>query len=180
MIVQPARIEDAEEICQLVNSAYRGESSRFGWTTEADYLDGGRISPETTGNMIRPEEGKAILILRERPNESPILGCVYLERFIEDDEIACYLGMLTVNPKMQDKGLGRLLLAEGEKYALHSWRAKKITLGVIYLRGTLIAWYERRGYKQTNVIKPFPYDQPENGIPKRPDLHFIMLEKVLS
>ena len=38
----PATVQDAPEIAILVNSAYRGDSSRQGWTTEADLLDGTR------------------------------------------------------------------------------------------------------------------------------------------
>jgi len=38
-----AKIEDAQKICDLVNSAYRGDSSKVGWTTEADIL-GRKIS----------------------------------------------------------------------------------------------------------------------------------------
>lgn len=173
MMVRPAKPTDAESICELVNSAYRGDSSRFGWTTEADFLDGARITVARTLELIQPAHGHNVLILRERENE-PILGCVYVERTIT----GAYLGMLTVQPKMQDRGLGRILLDEAEKFA-RDFGARQMTLGVIQLRGTLMAWYERRGYRRTEEVKPFPYDQPELGIPKRPDLHFVMFEKDL-
>jgi GNAT superfamily N-acetyltransferase len=179
MKVRAARPEEAAEICTLVNSAYRGESSRFGWTTEADYLDGARITPARTKEMIQPEFGQTILVMRESEDErSPLLGCVYLEKTEISDQPGCYLGMLTVEPKMQDRGLGRILLREAEAFA-RAWGARRMTLGVIQLRGTLMAWYERRGYKRTDITRPFPYDQPEVGIPKRKDLHFVMFEKEL-
>ncbi len=173
MIARPALKTEASEVTDLVNSAYRGETSRFGWTTEADFLDGARITEARMLELIRPEEGKAVIIMRETA-QSPIIGCVYVER----TEDGAYLGMLTVNPRMQNKGLGRILLAEAEAHA-RSLGAKVMTLGVIQLRGTLMAWYERRGYRRTNIVEPFPYDQPELGIPKRPDLHFVMFEKFL-
>ncbi len=180
MIVSPARAADAAEIAALVNSAYRGDTSRFGWTTEADYLDGARIDAARALEMIQYEMGQIILVLRERDDEQlPILGCVYLERNIIAEEPGCYLGLLTVNPKMQDRGLGRVLLERAEVFA-REWGAKRMNLGVIQLRGTLMAWYERRGYRRTEIIQPFPYDQPGAGTPKRKDLHFIFFEKDLA
>ena len=173
MNVAPATLADAREIADLVNSAYRGDSSRFGWTTEADYLDGARITEKRVAEMIQPELGQTILVLRQ---ENEIVGCVFVER----TQDGCYLGMLTVNPKMQDRGLGRLLLDHAEAYARKVWDARRMTLGVIQLRGTLMAWYERRGYRRTPVTQAFPYDQPELGLPKRKDLHFIMFEKDLG
>jgi GNAT superfamily N-acetyltransferase len=179
MKVRAARTDEAGQICDLVNSAYRGESSRFGWTTEADYLEGARVTPERTKEMIQPEFGQTVLVMRESEDEkSAIVGCVYLERTEIAGEPGCYLGMLTVEPKMQDRGLGRILLEEAEIFA-REWGALRMILGVIQLRGTLMAWYERRGYKRTEITKPFPYDQPEVGIPKRKDLHFVMFEKDL-
>lgn len=179
MKLTPATIHDAEEISDLVNSAYRGDTSRLGWTTEADYLEGARITVPRTKELIQPESGKNILVLREDGAAKPIIGCVYLEKCDIRGEPGYYLGMLTVNPKMQDKGLGRVILEKAEDFA-RDCGAVKMVLGVIQLRGTLMAWYERRGYKSTGEKKPFPYDQPEVGIPKRDDLHFIMFEKDLK
>lgn len=179
MIVRPAGADDAAAIAALVNSAYRGDTSRFGWTTEADYLDGARIDAARANEMIQYEMGQIILVLRERDEPGlSILGCVYLERNVIGDQPGCYLGLLTVNPKMQDQGLGRIILEQAEIFA-KAWGAKRMNLGVIQLRGTLMAWYERRGYRRTDITQPFPYDQPGAGIPKRKDLHFIMFEKDL-
>jgi hypothetical protein len=40
--IRTATVDDAQEIAALVNSCYRGDSSRAGWTTEADLLGGTR------------------------------------------------------------------------------------------------------------------------------------------
>ena len=40
MPLYPAQDSELEAVAALVNSAYRGDSSRVGWTTEADYLSG--------------------------------------------------------------------------------------------------------------------------------------------
>jgi hypothetical protein len=52
-------------------------------------------------------------------------------------------------------------------------------LTVIAQRDALIAWYERRGYQRTGVIKPFPYGAPRVGEPRRLDLRLVELEKPL-
>ena len=38
-----ASAADAPALVDLINSAYRGESSKAGWTTEADLLGGQRV-----------------------------------------------------------------------------------------------------------------------------------------
>lgn len=187
--IVPARPEDAGDLAALVNSAYRGDSSRKGWTTEADFLGGQRTSPEALGEEIErgAREGKrVILCLREatppaertRPESrlAPILACVSLERTSDN---GCYLGMLTVSPERQAGGIGRALLESAENFARTEWSAKRMILGVIQLRSELIAWYERRGYRATGEIKPFPYGNEAFGLPRRPDLHFVMFEKPL-
>ena len=50
---------------------------------------------------------------------------------------------------------------------------------VIDIRDELIAFYERRGYRRTGVYKPFPHGDERFGLPKRDDLRFEVLEKML-
>lgn len=178
--IDPARLDDAGELAMLVNSAYRGDSSRKGWTTEADYLGGQRTSPEALRGEIErgAREGKrVILCLREAKSSlAPILACVSLER---TSDFGCYLGMLTVSPERQAGGIGRALLESAENFARERWGASRMILGVIQLREELIAWYERRGYRRTGETKPFPYGNEAFGLPRRQDLHFVMFEKPL-
>jgi GNAT superfamily N-acetyltransferase len=172
--IHPATIQDAEEISRLVNSAYRGESSRAGWTTEADYLDGQRTNTEIIRGEISDPSRKIILCLREKP-AGEILSCVLLEK-ISDDE--CYLGMLTVKPTLQAKGLGRILLEAAETRA-REWGARRMSLTVVHVRDTLMAWYERRGYGRTKETKPFPYGDELFGLPKIEGLFFHVFKKEL-
>ena len=51
---------------------------------------------------------------------------------------------------------------------------------MIDLRSTLIGWYERRGYRRTGATKPFPYGDERFGLPRRDDLRFAVMEKVLT
>ena len=160
-------------LAQFVNSAYRGESSRKGWTTEADYLDGQRTSAAQLNETLRTP-GQEILVMSA---DDAWLGCVFLE--MRPTSGTGYLGMLTVNPEIQAKGIGSQLLAAAEKH-LGAKGARRIELQVIHLRDSLMAWYERRGYRRTGETRPFPYGRPELGLPKVEGLHFIVFAKDLE
>lgn len=174
MIVDTATEIDLDEIAALVNSAYRGESSRVGWTTEADMLGGQRTDPQSLRDELKNSD-RRILCLRDEKTKC-LLGCVMLERFADQGAVSCYVGMLTVQPGQQARGLGKSLLSHAEGFA-RQWGASKIVLHVIHVRHELIAWYERRGYCKTGEAHPFPYGDERFGVPKRPDLHFITLAK---
>jgi ribosomal protein S18 acetylase RimI-like enzyme len=165
-----ARKDDVPKLEALVNSAYRGESSRKGWTTEADFLDGIRTNQEVLTGMV--SRGDSV-VLKCTDKENKLLGCVYLQK--KEDKV--YLGMLTVAPDIQANGIGKKLLQAAEEYA-ETQDCIAITITVISLRKELIKWYERRGYKATGERKPFPSNDPRFGLPKR-DLEFIVMEKQL-
>ncbi len=172
--VKPATALDLPAVADLVNAAYRGDSSRAGWTTEADYLAGQRTDADTLARDLAASPGALLLVARDAPEEPP-LACVWLEPARDG---AWYLGLLTVRPELQDRQLGRLMLAEGEA-AAKARGATRIRMTVISIRSELIAWYERRGYAATGERQPFPADDPKFGIPLR-DLEFVVLEKPLQ
>jgi ribosomal protein S18 acetylase RimI-like enzyme len=167
MPITIATITDTEELTALVNSAYRGESSKRGWTTESHLLDGQRID---NAFMLCYLQDQNITILKNMNQDGQITGCVYLE--VKADKL--YLGMLTVSPVEQGKGLGKQLLAHADKYA-KSKNLKAITITVITTRHELIAWYERHGYQQTGELRPFHVD-PRFGIPKA-QIELLVMEK---
>ena len=161
---------DVTAIVNLVNSAYRGETSKQGWTTEADLLDGIRTDIEAIGEIMnRPNS--VILLCRDEKNN--VIGCVHLQQ--QEQEV--YLGMLTVSPRLQGAGIGKELLKKAETWARHA-NANAIVMTVISIRTELIAWYERHGYTRTGETKPFPSSDPRFGIPKQA-LEFIILKKRL-
>ena len=166
-----ARVSDVNAIVSLVESAYRGDVSRQGWTTEADFLDGQRTDPVGVGEII-VKPGSRVL-LGERGGE--LLACCHLEK--QGD--ACYFGMFSVQPTLQGGGVGKQMMAEAERLAHDEWKCTKMEMTVISIRDELVAWYERRGYRRTGVFKPFPYGDARFGIPKRDDLRFELLEKRL-
>lgn len=159
-----------ENLVKLVNSAYRGESSKKGWTTEADILDGQRIDEEGIRALINKED--SVILVAEDDDNGQLLGCVHLEK--QNDQ--CYLGMLTVSPILQGKGIGKMMLIEAEALA-QFWDCTKIVMTVISKRKELIAWYQKHGFRNTGETKPFPYGDERFGIPKVQDLEFVVLEK---
>ena len=169
LTIAPLISADSDELIRLVNSAYRGESSKKGWTTEANLLDGIRTD-EKSITMQLEKPGAVMLIAKSE--EERMVGCVYLLQQGEQ----LYLGMLTVAPDIQARGIGKKLLLAAEKYG-RGLQCTSVIMTVIDIRLELIAWYERHGYKNTGEKKPFPND-PAFGIPKQP-LQFVILEKKL-
>lgn len=176
LTLRAARRDDAEALSALVNSAYRGDSSRVGWTTEADLLGGQRTDPDALRSFIAQGEttGDRVLLVHERAGA--IDACVQLER--RGDE--AYLGMFTVRPTLQGGGLGKRLLAAAERDARARWGVTAVSMTVIAQRDALIAWYQRRGYRATGETAAFPYGDPRFGEPLRPDLHFVVLRRTLT
>jgi GNAT superfamily N-acetyltransferase len=176
---------DCEDLTRLINSAYRGENSRAGWTTEADLLDGQRTDPASLRDLL-VREGAILMAIDDGgrdgvtssepggdgPAAGVLVGCVYLK----NKKDHAYLGMLTVSPGQQAGGLGRNILAYAESWAAKNWRVGRIELTVITRRTELIAWYVRRGYHETGRLEPFPADE-KFGKPKVPDLELVALEK---
>jgi ribosomal protein S18 acetylase RimI-like enzyme len=161
---------DVPAIVALVESAYRGEASRAGWTTEADLLDGQRTDAEGVARILRTPG--SIVLLAE--TEGHLLACCQLE---QRPAAEAYFGMFSVQPAGQGRGVGRQVLAEAERIARDEWAATTMIMTVLAQRAELIAWYERRGYRRTGEQRPFPYGDERYGIPRRPDLVFDVLAK---
>ncbi|RZA33981.1 MAG: GNAT family N-acetyltransferase [Lysobacteraceae bacterium] len=161
--------QDLDALVVLVTSAYRGDISKKGWTTEADMLDGQRIDPEVLLHDI--QRPASLILVAER--DGRILACAH----VAQEDGAGYFGMFAVQPDLQGAGLGKALLEEAERVAREQWRLPAMQMTVIDIRQELIAFYERRGYRRTGITKPFPYGDERFGIPKRDDLRFEVLRK---
>ncbi|MGK5632092.1 GNAT family N-acetyltransferase [Streptomyces sp. URMC 123] len=163
---------DVPAVVALVESAYRGEASRAGWTTEADLLDGRRTDAEMVRGVLAAPDSR--LLLAE--SDGALVACCHVERRGAN----AYFGMFAVRPEAQGGGLGREVLAEAERVAHEAWGAAEMQMTVISVRDDLIAWYERRGYRRTGERSPFPYGDERFGVPKRADLEFELLTKRLG
>ncbi len=147
IVLKVASVDDADEINRLVNSVYRGENSKKGWTTEAEFLGGIRITEEKIREIIE-RRSDIVIISVDGDN---IIGCVHLE----NTGSYSYLGMLSVDVNYQDKGIGKLLINECERYTKEVWKLDTIKMKVINRRVELMEYYYRRGYKTTGEIEEF-------------------------
>lgn len=158
-----ATIDHVPSLVELVNSAYRGDSSKAGWTTEADLLDGQRTDCEALAEIIEMPHNQIEMALDEN---GEAVGCVHLK---EEGNGILYFGMLTVSPVMQARGLGKEIIKHVEEVAKKE-NCSSIRISVIPQRKELIAFYERRGFKATGKYEEFPSHDPRFGVPKVHDL----------
>lgn len=166
-MITKATLQDIPALTTLINSAYRGETSKKGWTTEAHLLEGKRTDElEMTEIFLDPKN----TILKFTENDK-IIGSVLL---VEKGH-QLYLGMLTVSPELQNSGIGKKLLAEAENHA-KTLGLSGIIMTVISVREELIAWYKRHDYVDTGEREPFPQSEIHITVSEEP-LEFIFLEK---
>jgi ribosomal protein S18 acetylase RimI-like enzyme len=172
LVVSEASAADLVALANLVNHAYRGASAREGWTHEADLLDGQRTDPDLLAEMIVPPS--AIVVARDE--EGAILACVHAS--MRRPGVG-YLGMLAVDPILQGRGVGGALVEAVEARARAAGYGS-IELTVLHMRASLIAWYERLGYRRTGDVEPFPYGEERYGQPRRDDLALVVMAKALA
>ncbi|PKK47538.1 hypothetical protein CI102_5645 [Trichoderma harzianum] len=171
--IRKATPADLAPVLALVRSAYRGESSRAGWTTEAELVDDQRIDEEGLVAKINEPFG-AVLVAQDEAGD--ILACCEV---LKQSDTVGYFGLFAVNPLRQAGGIGRTVLTAAEEYAKQTWGLTEMEMTVIWTREELIQYYIRRGYTLTEKTKPFPYAQLVGGKALRDDLYFSVLIKAL-
>jgi ribosomal protein S18 acetylase RimI-like enzyme len=169
-MISKAQQSDAQSIANLVNSAYRGDHAKKGWTTEADLIDGTRTDAAALGDVMK-KPGTTIL---KYERDGKIIACVELK--IDGGKL--YLGMLTVEPSIQGGGIGKEMLRAAEEFA-KSNGCRSVYMTVITIRKELIDWYKRHGYADTGERKPFHFNDPRFGQPRQ-KLEFLVMEKQLE
>ena len=170
--VRAATQADLPGLLALVHSAYRGESSRAGWTTEADLLDGSRTTPELLAETMA-DPATTVLVAED---DDGLLGCCAVT---DRGGGTAYFGTFAVRPTAQGSGVGSTLLAAAEEHA-RGRGADRMEMSVIGQRTDLLAWYARRNYAPTGDSHPFPYGDERYGRPRRDDLVFVVLAAPLT
>jgi GNAT superfamily N-acetyltransferase len=173
--LQRAVEADYPAIVALTNKAYRSTGPQASWNVES-FIEGERLTDELLRDDLAKAPDAHLLIWRDPDavGAGEHVGHVWLE---PGEDGAWYLGLLTVRPDVQDRKLGRSLLAASEDYARERG-ASRIELTVVDVRDTLIAWYERRGYARTGVTRPWPHENPRIGRPTR-EVCFVVLERAI-
>ncbi|MCL3861428.1 N-acetyltransferase [Actinotalea sp. K2] len=172
LTVRIAADADAGAVVALVDSAYRGEESRQGWTTEADLLGGQRTDVEMVRDLVRDPAG-VVLLAEDGPPSAGLVACCHLERRAR----TARLGMFAVRPGRQGGGVGRWMLGAATDHATEVWGAERVEITVLAQRTELIAWYERCGFTLTGERHPFPYGDPRYGLPHRDDLELLAMAR---
>ena len=168
---RPAVLADVASVVAMVNAAYRGDSSRAGWTTEADLLGGQRTDADEVSSLIGAEHSIVLLCFED----AELTGTVHLHHAHR----VAHMGMLVIKPGLQGRGLGKKLMQAAEAAAIKMWGVHKMLMHVITLMHELIAFYERRGYRRSGKIKAFP-GELKFGIPKVAGLEIELMEKSLD
>ncbi len=179
-----ATADDVARLHPLVESAYRGDESRLGWTTEADLLAGARI--DTEGLLAKITDTDSAVLIATCPEDNPdlaesarpVIACCELVR--RTAKLA-YFGMFAVSPRRQGGGIGRQVLAAAEDHCRKNWGSETMEMKVIASRAELIAWYGRRGYRVTGESRAFPFDElaKAGGVALKDDLRMEVMAKDL-
>ena len=168
--LRPATEQELPAVVALLSRAYRGTGAAASWCSETGFIEGDRTSEALLRQELRDRPAGTLLVWELL---GAIQGTVWLE---PEDERTWYLGSLAVNPQIQGAQLGRRLLSAAENW-VRGRGGNRVRMTVVNVRDSLLAWYERRGYRPTGATEPFPYEDARFGRPTRPDLCFLVLAK---
>jgi ribosomal protein S18 acetylase RimI-like enzyme len=135
----PAVEADYPAIIELANLAYRGTGPSASWNIE-NFIEGQRLNDSLLREDLASKPNAHLLTYRDELG-GELLGTVLLD---PQQNGVWYLGLLTIRPDLQNRQLGRALLAAAEEFAKQHG-SRRIEMTVINVRDILIAWYQRRG-----------------------------------
>lgn len=187
--IREAIKSDVDELVVVVNLAYRGGKELGGWTDESHLLGGTRIEARGLVEILESPKDKLLVAemttsnvmasnaSSEYSNNKKLVGCVRIEL----EKECAYIGMLSVDPRIQKLGIGKKLLNAAENFSQQKFSYRKSKLSVFEPREELINWYKKQGYVDVTGERPsFWPDDPMFGTPKVDKLVFVTLEKTLS
>jgi len=170
--IRRAQLVDAEAVAQLINSAYRGEPSRAGWTTEADLVDGLRTTAQEIVHLIQQPD----LFILVGELDQQLVATICCECIQDAGQQKAKLGMIAVKPNIQNQGIGKQIIQAAEAHASAQWSIQAYCMTVVTVRDALIAFYRRQGYQPTGIVHPFP-EAPDLWQPRVHGLQFEYFEK---
>ena len=147
-------LKDVQAITSLINRAF---------VAERPYISGERITAQGVRELLL----KGRFLLAE--DNGAIAACLFIERRGE----RAHLGLVSVDPQRQARGLGSNLMAAAESHC-RSVGFREMELRFIHDRAELQRFYEGLGYAPTGVTE-FP-DPSRMKVP----FHFVQMVKRLD
>ncbi|CAF5100795.1 unnamed protein product, partial [Rotaria sp. Silwood1] len=152
--------DDVEELCKVINWAYRGkpsasspEESYSGWIGEQHLLKGARITSEELRQLIDDEQHTVVLVAKlKTPSGSKIVGCWKISTYDknlqmteeEKQDVAVEFGLNAVDPDYQSRGIGTLLYNGAVRIAKEYFNAQRVYSCIIRSKRNQIEWCLRQ------------------------------------
>jgi GNAT superfamily N-acetyltransferase len=156
VVIREAGTGDLPALLRLINAAYR--------IAEGHFMDGDRLSETELDEYC----ARGTFLVAAREAESPV-ACVFLEPQADG---RTYLGLLSVDPAAQRRGLGRLMMAAAERRCCAAG-CRAIDILIVNLRTELPPFYASRGFVANGTA---PFDNPR----RRKPAHFLQMTLPLA
>lgn len=152
--VREATVRDLTDLTALINEAY---------LVEEFFVSGPRCRPAEVEALLA--KGRFLVSV---DSNRQMNGCVYIEVL----EPRGYLGLLSVRPDAQGRGLGSILVRVAEEILAAT--CTTVFIRIVNLRAELPAFYRSRGYSDAGT-------EPFTDVHRlRQPCHFILMEKTLQ
>ena len=150
-----ASTDDFSQLISLINRAYREDYGQS-WTNEAEFVAGLRIDEQQLRAAFENENFHLYLAEIDHDLTSlRVVACIGL--VFNQNEVE--IGTFCVDPIFQNTGIGKTVLSFAEQQALLLQpELNKYVMYVLDVRSELLAYYQRRGYQQTELKIPYPLE----------------------
>lgn len=150
MIIRPAELSDLDVLQAVIQRAYRGRSASASWSHEGELPEGERVSRGDLETLL----GAASSRLSVAEIAGRVVGSSLV---VEVAPGQCEIRLVSVDPSVQANGVGGQLLGHAEVLAIEAFAASHAVIEVLEHKSRLIAYYQRRGYRQAEGSRPYPY-----------------------